>query len=117
MIVQCLNRSNKYDDIEVKSVADYMPSRGFSLHKPLGKKKDSPYYIDQFGTFDIETTSRTRIEKDDQGEEVTKPIDAFMYVCRLALMVKKCMVDTGKILLFYLIKYKLTIKQMSHGIL
>lgn len=80
MVVQCLNRSNKYDDIEVKSVTDYVPSHGFSLHKPLGKKKDSPYYIDQFGTFDIETTSRTRIEKDDQGEEVTKPIDAFMYV-------------------------------------
>ena len=80
MIVQCLNRSNEYDNIEVKSVADYVPSHGFSLHKPLGKKKDSPYYIDQFGTFDIETTSRTRIEKDAHGEEVTKPIDAFMYV-------------------------------------
>ena len=39
MIVQCLNRSNKYDDIEVKSVTDYVPSHGFSLHKPLAKRK------------------------------------------------------------------------------
>lgn len=39
MIVQCLKRSNEYDNIEVKSVTDYVPSHGFSLHKPLGKRK------------------------------------------------------------------------------
>ena len=49
MIVQCLNRSNGYDNIEVKSVTDYVPSHGFSLHKPLGKKKDSPYYTASCG--------------------------------------------------------------------
>lgn len=117
MIVQCLNRSNEYDNIEVKSVTDYVPSHGFSLHKPLGKKKDSPYYIDQFGTFDIETTSRTRIEKMIKAK---KSQSLLMLLCMfglLALMAKKCKADTGKILLFYLIKYKLTIKQVSHGIL
>ena len=80
MIVQCLNRSNNYDSIEVNSVTDYKPSHNFSLHKPLGKGKNSPYYIDQFGTLDIETTSRTRTEKDDQGNYVERPVDAFMYV-------------------------------------
>lgn len=29
MIVQCLNRSNNYDSIEVKSVTDYKPSHSF----------------------------------------------------------------------------------------
>lgn len=117
MIVQCLNRSNEYDDIEVKSVADFVPSHGFSLHKPLGKKKDSPYYIDQFGTFDIETTSRTRIEKMHRAKKSRNLLTLLCMYGRLALMEKKYMVDTGKILLIYLIKFNPIIRLTSHAIL
>lgn len=39
MIVQCLNRSNEYDNIEVKSVPDYVPSHGFSLRQTFRQKE------------------------------------------------------------------------------
>lgn len=75
MNVKCHTRSGE-DIVSVLTVDEYEPYKEFFMHKPLGKGKNSPYYIDQFGTFDIETTSRVSIDNDGHSSAV----DAFMYV-------------------------------------
>lgn len=74
MDVQCITRTCS-DIVKALTVHEYEPKKDFCMHKPLGKGKNSPYYIDQFGTFDIETTSRFTTD----GDGHSSAIDAFMY--------------------------------------
>lgn len=74
MNVKCHTRMGE-SIVSVSSVDEYEPHKDFTMHKPLGKGKNAPYYIDQFGTFDIETTSRATTDSDGHYTA----IDAFMY--------------------------------------
>lgn len=74
MIVKCMRKDGNFDDIAVLESADSLPIHETKVHRKRQGKK-SHEYLDIFGTFDIETTSRTGMV---DGKET--PIDAFMYV-------------------------------------
>lgn len=117
MIVQCLNRSNEYDNIEVKSVTDYVPSHGFSLHKPLGKRKAVLIILINLELLTLKPLRGHVLKKMNKAKKSQNLLTLLCMFGLLALTEKKCMVDTGKILLFYLIKFNPIIRLTSHAIL
>lgn len=85
--VKCKTRTG-YDIVKAGYEGDYTPSLPYTTRWKYGyRKKKECEYIDNFGTFDIETTSITHYEKElvkknglEVWEEKEKPDFAFMYV-------------------------------------
>ena len=88
MLIPCkarkyINNEKTYvtDYVNVTWAGEYTPHRNYTVTSKRGKSKDKTEYIEQFGTFDIETTTLTYT--DECGE--LKPLCAYMYVWQMCI--------------------------------